>query len=110
MGEIIQYVGTIYGQDISNELQYKKIVLKKPEHSADIKTQHALRVAVIKQSQTNLVSARTEQKKLLVQNISVTGIINLAKLDNEILITDFENQQKVSIIMTEDEKTKHSNT
>lgn len=74
MKKNIQYISIIYGQNISNKLQHKKkTVLKKPEHSPEIKTRHILRETVVRQSQTNLVITRVTQKNLLVQNIMING-------------------------------------
>ena len=68
-----------------------------------------LRESVMRQSQANLAATRTIQRILLVQDTTVNNKINLVKLDNKILVTDFETQQEVSIIITENKKTKHNN-
>ena len=63
MKKIIQYIGTIYGQNISNKLYHKtKIILQEPVYTTVVLTKHILRETVIKQSQANLEAARTKQK------------------------------------------------
>ncbi len=43
--KIVHHVGTIYGHDISNELQNKKrVIITKPEHTQDVLDRHAERV------------------------------------------------------------------
>ena len=42
--KLVQYVGTNYGQDISNELQNKvTVILAKPTHSPTVMVRHAIR-------------------------------------------------------------------
>ena len=43
--KIVHHVGTIYGHDISNELQNKRtVIITKPEHTQDVLEKHADRV------------------------------------------------------------------
>jgi hypothetical protein len=41
--KLVQYVGTNYGQDISNELQNKIVDIIEPVHSAEVLRKHGLR-------------------------------------------------------------------
>ena len=53
--KVVQYVGTTYGQDISNELQNKNTVtIQEPTHTQDVMNRHAARELVIRQGQQNL--------------------------------------------------------
>jgi len=48
----VQYVGTSYGQDISNELQNKvTVILAEPVHSATVMARHATREQMIRTGQ-----------------------------------------------------------
>jgi hypothetical protein len=50
--KLVQYAGTIYGQDISNELQNKITVdIIEPVHSAEVLMKHGLRKAMIRSGQ-----------------------------------------------------------
>ena len=53
--KIVQYVGTNYRQDISNELQNKTTVtLAEPVHTAAVMARHAIREQIICTGQANL--------------------------------------------------------
>ena len=62
--KIIQYISTIYGQNISNKLYHKKIILPEPVYTTIVLTRHVQRETVIKQSQTNLAAVKTKQKAI----------------------------------------------
>jgi hypothetical protein len=59
----VEYVGTNYGQTISNELQNKlTVVLPEPVHTAAILARHATRLAmIVPAQQKNMQDAREEQ-------------------------------------------------
>jgi hypothetical protein len=55
----VQYVGTNYGQDISNELQNKITVdIIEPVHSAEVLSKHGFMKAMIRSGQGNIQQAR----------------------------------------------------
>ena len=56
--KLTQYVGTNYGQDISNELQNKSTVkLPEPTHTVQVLAKHTTREALIRTGQKNLQTA-----------------------------------------------------
>ncbi len=64
--KLVHHVGTIYGHDISNELQNKKTVtIAKPEHSVEVLAKHQDRVTRHNSQQQRLMSARLIQKTAL---------------------------------------------
>jgi hypothetical protein len=93
--KLVQYVGITYGQDISNELQNKKTVtIPEPSHMQAVlirKAQRAIRQAAV------------------TEGTDPTVPMSLAILENEIAEGDFEAQEDVPIILTDSDKTQHSN-
>ena len=64
--KIVHHVGTIYGHDISNELQNKKTVtINKPEHTQDVLEKHAERVVRHESQELRLSNARLDQRRAL---------------------------------------------
>jgi hypothetical protein len=62
----VHYVGTNYGQDISNELQNKITVdIIEPVHSAEVLRKHGLREAMIPSGQRNMQRDRIAQDIIL---------------------------------------------
>ena len=57
--KLVQYVGTSYGHDISNELQNKvEVVFPEPEYDPEILTRHGARENMVRAGQSNLRAAR----------------------------------------------------
>ena len=57
--KIAQYIGTKYGEDISNELQNKlRVVIPAPAYSPSMLTRHALRIVLVRSQQVTLKTAR----------------------------------------------------
>ena len=112
--KLMQYVGTNYGQDISNELQNKAVItLAKPTHSAAVLARHAVHEMMICTSQMNLQTARQAQL-LLLQALVDAGVdpeapMKLAVLQNEMAQAEFEAAVAVPIDLTNSEKTQWSN-
>jgi hypothetical protein len=53
--KLVQYVGTNYGQDISNELQNKTPVdIPEPTHSDEVMLWHMQREAMVRAGQANI--------------------------------------------------------
>ena len=60
--KLVQYVGTSYGHDISNELQNKiAVVLPEPEYELAILMRHGARETMVHDGQANLCAARELQ-------------------------------------------------
>jgi hypothetical protein len=57
--KLVQYVGTNYGQDISNKLQNKiTVILVEPVHTDDVLLKQSLRENIIHNVQVNIQRAR----------------------------------------------------
>ena len=113
MEKLIQYVGTTYGQDISNELQNRTpVVLTEPTHSAVVTTRHTAREIMIRAAQANIQAARRAQEVILtaaVANQEADAPMKLTVLVNEIAQGDFDIGEPVPVVLTDSEKTQHSN-
>jgi len=111
--KIVHHVGTIYGQDISNELQNRTtVVIDKPEHDQAILDQHALRVTQIKANESRLLNARLKTESALevsVKNDEPGAIIKLAELQNAMADAEFKAKQEIPIQLTEEQKVMHNN-
>jgi hypothetical protein len=63
---LAQYVGTNYGQDISNGLQNKiTVILVEPVHTDDVLLKHSLRETMIRNGPINIQRARKSQEAIL---------------------------------------------
>ena len=86
----VQYVGTNYGQEISNELQNKLTVnLVEPVHVPEVIERHIIRERMIRTGQANIQTAR-ETQKIILEAVVTSGIddtapIKLAILENAIV-------------------------
>ena len=113
--KIVQYVGTNYGQDISNELQNKMTVtIPEPTHMQEVLNRHRAREVMIRAGQANIQAARRTQEALLQADIDAgTGDddtpLKLAMLQNEIAEGQFDMAQDVPTELTDSEKTQYSN-
>jgi hypothetical protein len=57
--KLIQFVGTNYGQDISNELQNKiPVILLEQVHTPEVLARHAIREQMVRTGKENLQRAR----------------------------------------------------
>ena len=64
--KLVQYVGTSYGHDISNELENKiAVVLPEPEYELVILLRHSARETMVRYGQTNLRAACELQRASL---------------------------------------------
>jgi len=108
--KLVQYIGTTYGQDISNELQNKvEVVIPEPTHSADVLARHTAREQMIRQAQANLRMAREGQLTLLRASTDPEAPLKVAVLENEMAQADFEANEPIPIKLTDSEKTQESN-
>ena len=111
--KIVQYSGTIYGHDISNELQNKKtLVIQEPEYSQDTLTEHADATLRRDTQHIRITRARTA-KKIALEALSDAGdadaTILLAELQNEMDEAEYKVSIPLPMILQGDEKTKHDN-
>ena len=112
--KLVQYVGTNYGQDISNELQNKvTVILAEPVHTPVVMARHAIREQMIRTGQANLQQARLAQQFILEAAVNAAvdpeAPMRLAILNNAITQGDFEQNVEVPIEMSDSEKTQYSN-
>jgi hypothetical protein len=112
--KLVQYVGTSYGQDISNELQNKvTVLLAEPVHSPAVMARHATRTLMIRTGQANLQAAREAQQIILEAAVTAgtdaDAPMKLAILNNAIAEGEFEQAMEVPIDMSDSEKTQYSN-
>jgi hypothetical protein len=112
--KLVQYAGTSYGQNISNELQNKvTVILAEPVHSATVMARHATRKLMIRNGQANLQQARLAQQTILEAAVDAAtdpeAPMKLAILNNAIAEGEFEQNMEVPIDMSDSEKTQYSN-
>jgi len=112
--KLVQYVGTTYGQDISNELQNKiELIIPEPTHTAAVITRHTAREQMIRQGQANLQTAHQQQLILLEAAVAAgndpEAPMRLAVLQNEIAQAQFEANEPIPIQLTDSEKTQNNN-
>jgi hypothetical protein len=113
---LAQYVGTNYGQDISNELQNKiTVILVEPVHTDDVLLKHILRETMIRYGKMNIQRARKAQETILeaaVQGgLDMEAPMKLALLQNENEISqgEFSASVEVPIVLNDSQKTQFSN-
>jgi hypothetical protein len=87
--KLAQYVGTNYGQEISNGLQNKiTVILIEPVHTDDVLLKHGLRETMIRKGQMNIQRARKAQETSLdaavLSGIDMEAPMRLALLKNKI--------------------------
>jgi hypothetical protein len=112
--KLAQYVGTDYGQDISNELQNKiTVILVEDVHTDDVLLKHSLRETMIRNGQMNIQRARKAQETILeaaVQGgLDMEASMKLALLQNEIAQGEFSANVEVPIVLNDSQKTQLSN-
>jgi hypothetical protein len=112
--KLAQYVGTNYGQDISNELQNKiNVILVEPVNTDYVIMKHILRETMIRNGQMNIQSARKAQETILetaVQGgLDMEARMKLALLQNEIGQGEFSANVEVPTVLNDSQKTQFSN-
>jgi hypothetical protein len=112
--KLAQYVGTNYGQDISNKLQNKiTVILVEPVHTDDVLLKHSLRETMIHNGQMNIQRDRKALETILeaaVQaGLDMEAPMKLALLQNEISQGEFSANVKVPIVLNDSPKTQFSN-
>ena len=82
--KLVQYLGTHYGQYISNELQNKLTVnLVELFHEPEVIEQHVIRERMIRTGQANIQTAQENQKIILEATVNA-GIDDAAPMKLEI--------------------------
>jgi hypothetical protein len=87
--KLAQYVGTNYGQDISNELQNNiTVILVEPVHTDDLLLKHGLRETMIRNGQMNIQRARKAHETILDATVlagkDMEAPMKIALLQNKI--------------------------
>jgi regulator of protease activity HflC (stomatin/prohibitin superfamily) len=113
--KLVQYVGTSYGSDISNELRNKsEVILQQPTHDTTVIARHLTRETMVRAGQLNLQAAREAQRAALQADINAgtndpDAPLKLAMMQNDIAQGDFEAMEPVPMVLTDTEKTSQSN-
>jgi hypothetical protein len=112
--KIVHHVGTIYGHDISNELQNKKtVIIDEPKHTQDVLDKHAAKEVRRQTQQTRLDQARLLQKTQLEAEVdagtNTDAPMLLAILDNEINEAIYQATLALPIKLDDMEQTHHYN-
>jgi len=112
--KLVQYVGTNYGQDISNELQNKlTVTIAEPVHTPTVMARHAISEQIIRTGQADLRQARLDQRVMLeaavTAGVDQEARMKLVTLNNAIALGNFEMNAEVPIDMTDAEKTHYNN-
>jgi hypothetical protein len=110
----VQYVGTNYEQDISNELQNKVVViLVKPVHMDDVLMRHGVLEVMIQNFQLNIQWTRQAQETILrasvLAGIDLDAPMRLAILHNKISQGKFAANIEVPVELNDSERTQFSN-
>jgi hypothetical protein len=112
--KLIQFVGTNYGQDISNVLQNKiPVILSEPVHTLELLARHAICEQMVQTGEENLQRARLS-KRVILEAAAALGAdpdapMQLAILDNEIAEGNYKHNNEVPIKMSDSEKMQYSN-
>jgi hypothetical protein len=110
----VQFVGTNYGQDISNELQNKiPVILSEPVHTLEVLARHAIQEQMVQTGEENLQWARLS-KRVILEAAAALGAdpdapMQLVILDNEIAEGNYKQNNEVPIEMLDSEKMPYSN-
>ena len=112
--KITEYVGTLYGQDISNELQNKTTVaITEPTLPDAVIIRNAAREVVIRNGQQNIQAARRVGEAMLQlavdEGLEARAPMELATLQNEIAAGELELSEPVPVQLTDSEKTQNNN-
>jgi hypothetical protein len=112
--KLVQFVGTNYGQDISNELQNKiPVIRSEPIHTLEVLARHAICEQMVRTREENLQRARLS-KRVILEAAAALGTdpdapMQLAILDNQIAEGSYKQNNEVPIEMFDSEKMQYSN-
>ena len=112
--KIVHHAGTIYGHDISNELQNRKtITIEEPKHTQEVLDKHAEKEARRLTQQARLIRARSLRRAaletLVTAGTDLTAPMSLAELENEIEEAEYQATLDLPIKLTDEESTQYSN-
>jgi hypothetical protein len=113
--KLVQFVGTNYGQDISNELQNKiPVMLTEPVHTPEVLARHAIQELMVHTGQQNIQQACLSKQVIIMEAAAALGEdpdapMQLAILDNEIAEGDYKQNYEVPIESSDSEKTQYNN-
>jgi hypothetical protein len=113
--KIAQYIGAKYGEDIANKHQNKtRIVLSAPVYPTTMMTQHALQIALVRSQQAAMLIARLLSRTLPKAEVTLAPgdrslVMELAKLNQDITLADFEAAQEVHIKLNDQKRINYSN-
>ena len=108
--KITEYVGTLYGQDISNELQNKSIVaITEPALPDAVLLRNAAREVVIRNGQQNTQASQRVGEDMLHlavdKGLEARAPMELATLQHEITAGELDLSESVPVQLTDSEKT-----
>jgi hypothetical protein len=112
--KLVQFMGTNYGQDISNELQNKiPVILSELVHTPEVLARHAIHEQMVRTGEENLQRARL-LKCVILEAAATLGAdpdapMQLAILDNEIAEGNYKQNNEVPIEISDSEKMQYSN-
>jgi hypothetical protein len=111
---IVQYVGTNYGQDMNNKLQSKVwVVITTPVYTNDVLSRHSVREVMIRNGQLNIQRARQAQETILKASVQagtdMDAPMKLAIIKNKIYQGEFAANIEVPVELTDYEKIQFSN-
>jgi hypothetical protein len=111
---LVQYVGTNYGQDINNKFQNKVwVVLTEPVHTGDVLARHSVREVMIRNGQLHIQQAHQAQDTILKYSVQagtyMDAPMKLAILQTKIAQGEFAASIEVPVELTDSEKTQFSN-
>ena len=113
--KITEYVGTLYGQDISNGLHNKTTVaIAEPTLPDAVILRNAVRVVVIRNGHGNIQGTRRVGEELLQLAVDEglearAPMMELAILQNEIAAGELELSEQVPVQLTDSKKTQNNN-
>ena len=108
--QIVKHTGTIYGQDISNELHNRRVVvIAKPQHTADVLIKHEAKVSLRDNNFQRIQDARKAKEAVLITAAQTNSdlIITLAELQNDIADAEAKQSEPLDIILHGDDKVEH---
>jgi hypothetical protein len=103
---LAQYVGTNYGQDISNELHNKiTVILVEPVHTVDVLLKYSLRETMIRNGQMNIQRDRKAQDTIpeaaVQAGLDMEAPMKLALLQNDIAQGEFSANVEVTTVLND---------
>jgi hypothetical protein len=107
--KLVQFVGTNYGQGISNELQNKiPVILSEPVHTPEVLARHAICEQMVQTYNGARLSKRVIPETAAALGADPDAPMQLAILDNEIAEGNYKQNNEVPIEMLDSEKMQYS--